>query len=415
MSKSAEAAIVAAATAQTRLHSDIRDMLQGVAKGGTGSGGGGAAGGADEDEDKKADVWWRSFGKWVGDKYDSAKSKVDTATSWLGTLATGLMSVLLAPQMYETIAKKAKELLTWDNIKTAAAEAWNYMYDKGKDILSWVSDKLGLGPAIAKAGDAIKALGSAVDWLKDKLGFGSKKDDSHPTPKSDTNAHGTTTGGAGRPPPGHPAAPNKSKTSVGGAGGMVGGAGAVEGGPPGAASGVSPVSSMKPAGATAASTSTAMLGSKGGAPKDNAALSTPPTSAPTKLNNQVVGANKPAPGTPGSGYNSGAIDFGDGGTAGHNAAVAGHAWAQGNNSPANSYTNLSGARGDHTLSAPATSVGATPAVTVPAGGVAPADTAGAGRAAPVAQSTSTVGIDSFGINSGVDDSLALMNLGVISG
>jgi len=348
------------------------------------------------------------------------------------------MSILLAPQLYETIAKKAKEFLTWDNIKNAASEAWNFMYDKGKAILDWVVDKLGLGKAIAKAGDALAALGSAVDWLKDKLGFNTKKQPPNSTTRRDTNAHGTTVGGSGQRKPVVPltaeqqakvdrdnaATLAKDKTSVVNASKMVGKGAAAAGGAiaSGAESAGSSIAAAAPGVGSALASGAQTVGStiaSGASALINAKSSghfvgktwVPATTAPTT---NTALATPPAPGTPGSGYNSGAIDFGDGGAAGHATAVTGHAWAKGNNSPANSYTNLSAARGE-TTSAPATSVSISPAVTVPTNGPAPTSTATPARAATVAQSTSTVGINSFGISSGVDDSLALMNLGVISG
>lgn len=371
LSKAAETAITNAATAQTKLHEQIRDFLQ---NGGTGTAtpGGKESTEDDADEDKKADVWWRSFGKWIGDKYDSAKDKVSTGMSWLTTLGTGLMSMLLAPQLYETIASKAKELLTWDNIKTAAEAAWNFMYDKAKSVVEWISDKLGLGPYIDKAKAVFDKLASGVEWLAKKLGLTDKVGKAATAVKGAVSSAASWVG---------------KKLGIGGkdsatAGGTVPDAGTA--GSTGVASAQNLVSpSPTPAQQAAAGTEAA-----------NTTMS-----APGSITSNVANAGRSFTGSVGgNSYNFSTTTSAGGVGAGNN----------------RSSMNFSAPSTSSTTSAPGSSVRTTPAVTTPVAGSPSATTTNARTAAP-SQSTSTIGINSFGINSGTDDSLALMNLGVISG
>jgi hypothetical protein len=369
LSKAAEQAITNAATAQTKLHEQIRDMLQSTTKGGAGA----ENTEDDTDEAKTADVWWRSFGKWVGDKYDSVKDKISTGMSWLTTLGTGLMSVLLAPKLYETIATKAKELLTWDNIKKAAEESWNYMYDKGKSVLDWVGDKLGLGKVIDKAEGAFNTIADAVGWLASKFGFKSAPS-TGTVSKHDSNAGGTTVGGRGKPAPG-------TKTTV--ATPSVGSTGQSMVGP-------SPTPAQQAAASGGESSSAKYF--SGVQQKSQATTAASASSVLSPTANTV------------SNVSSVSQQMGGSNTYGFKTLFGG-----GGNTP---FT--SGGSAGTTTSTTGNPVSVTPAVTTPVAGSPSATTTNA-RSAPQSQSTSTMGINSFGINSGTDDSLALMNLGVISG
>jgi hypothetical protein len=334
--------------------------VSGSGNSGSGAPGSTAPGGVPTDdtagEDKKADVWWRSFGKWVGDKYESAKSKAETAGSWLSALGTGLISLLLAPQLYETIAKKARDLLTWENIKSAVSEAWTYMYDKGKSVIDWVSDKLGLGPAIKVAEDVFDDISSALKWVASKFGFGGKKD-----------SKGGDTG---------PSLVDTAKATVAAAASaVVRGATALV--TAHSSTGFVSRQASKGTGATANTSPTGTIGNDAGLNSKAGSSANAPTTLTNQINN--VSSNR--------------------------STVGG-----------NNITLKPGiAVGGSTTSVGDSNVRITPAVTPPING-APAPTGNTGvRAAPAGNSTSTVGIDAFKVHSGVDDSLALMNLGVIMG
>jgi hypothetical protein len=353
LSKAAESAIINAANAQTKMHEQIRDLLQGAGgkSGGAsaGGGGGGAAGGEEEDEGKKADVWWRSFGSWIGDKYTTAKSAVDTAGSWLTTIGAGLASMLLAPGLYETIVTKAKELIQWDHVKKVVEDAWTNIKSSASGVVDWVVNKLGLGGVIDKSktvfNDILKAIDAVAGFFHIKLNLAG--DSSAPAPASNT-----TTSGAVKP--------------------------------------MSPEAAAK---AQAADTNRYMANTK---------AQTASGAGPTYGMTSVGGAG-------GSLVNN---NYGAGNASGNFSNSFSSPTAVTNRSSVNvTPFTVPG----NTVSVPGTSVSATPPVTTPvAGGGAPAAATNARPSTP-SQSTSRVSIDSFGINSGVDDSLALMNLGVISG
>jgi hypothetical protein len=370
-----------------------------------------AAGAAAEDDEKTADVWWRSFGTWIGDKYESVASKADTAKGWLAALGTGLMSILLAPQLYETIAKKAKELLTWDNIKKSAEGAWNLMYDKGSELIKWVTDKLGLGPAIDKAKDVFKDISDAVGWVASKLGFSSKKEPTKFNSRQATGGKGTTAGGGGggrqavQPlTQAQQASVNKSNAAT-----LAKGESSV-------ASGAKLVGSAIGKGVSAVGRGAATVG------KALVGSNVPESS--------IGGGDIGALGTAlAPGLKSAGSSVASGASALVNAkSSTGFVSRQGgarppvvsqpvptlptSSAPATSF----GTSGiTKTTSVPGTAVRTTPAVTHPVAGAGTTSTVGGASGAPKTNSTSTVGLDSFKISSGVDDSLALMNMSVITG
>jgi len=374
LSKVAESAIVSAANAQTKLHQQIKDMLEGAAKGSSGSTKPGGEGEDDGAETKKADVWWRSFSKWVGDKYSSVADKVSTAGSWFSTLATGLASILLAPKLYETIAKKAKDLLTWDNIKAAAVKTWDYVYDKGKTAINWVIDKLGLGPAIDKAKAVFEKLADAVSWISKKLGI---------TDKTKTIIKDAVVNAAKAIIPGG--------AILDAARGVSGAASWVKG-----KLGSGSTAKTKTTGAQASGMLSAGAAGAPDASGGASAASAPSTSTDLK---SLAGNSSSKAGNPGQPAGNNTFGFTNNTTPG--------------GTTVNQSSTFQGTSGT-TTSTPATQVRNTPAVTTPVAGSAPASATNA-RAVPPSQSTSTVGINSFGFTSGVDDSLPLMNLGVIAG
>lgn len=97
-------------------------------------------------EKEKADTWWRSFKGWIGDKWEDKKKK---GKDWLKTLmkdlaGVGLLTLLFNPQLWKTLADKIEEYVTWDNIKSAAFAAWNFLKDKTDTVVNWLLDTLGI-------------------------------------------------------------------------------------------------------------------------------------------------------------------------------------------------------------------------------------------------------------------------------
>jgi hypothetical protein len=178
LSPQTESVIQKAAQDQTSLYSQLADFLKNPGKAVASAGGSGGAPGSgqeeEEDEQEKADTWWRSFRNWMGDKYDKAKDWNKENKGWLSGLGMLLGTMLLDPQLYETIGGLIGKYLTWDNVKKVAEASWQMMLDKGKDIVSWVQDKLGLNKPLtqkevddAKTDGGVKLSKNAAERLKD--------------------------------------------------------------------------------------------------------------------------------------------------------------------------------------------------------------------------------------------------------
>lgn len=135
MTKSTEDAIMSAAAQQTALYQKLLDFLQHPQD---------SKAAGDDDEEKKADTWWRSFRGWMGDKYDSAKKAMRDNKSWLSALGTALLTMVTAPELYESIGQIITKYLTWENVKSAVLSAWDYLKEKGQAVIDWIMDKLGL-------------------------------------------------------------------------------------------------------------------------------------------------------------------------------------------------------------------------------------------------------------------------------
>lgn len=127
-----------AAKNQTSLLSRIGQLLKGLIPGK-------GAGKSDEDftekEGKKADTWWRSFKGFFGDIGKKAKNSAGSG-GWLKLLGAGLMSMILAPQMWAALGRKLKEYVTLENITKVISGAWDFIKTKGGELISFVWDKL---------------------------------------------------------------------------------------------------------------------------------------------------------------------------------------------------------------------------------------------------------------------------------
>lgn len=98
---------------------------------------------ADKDDDEKSTNWFRKLNGWMG----GLKSKVKkvAGNSWIQAILTTLGLALTSPQLFTTLAEKAKEIFTLENIKKVLTEAWDWVTDAASSLFKWVADKLGLG------------------------------------------------------------------------------------------------------------------------------------------------------------------------------------------------------------------------------------------------------------------------------
>lgn len=161
LSAKADEAIITAAEQQTKLHQTIVEALDGQQH--------------DfeqerDDEKDEPDNWMRKLRGWLGGKV----KKATNSDSWWEVAAKALLLALTDPELFETISKKVRDVLDWDNIKKGLGTLWDWLYGKANTIVDWVLDKLGLGKP--KATDNVedkKDHGGAVvnlsnaDRLKD--------------------------------------------------------------------------------------------------------------------------------------------------------------------------------------------------------------------------------------------------------
>jgi len=118
-----------------------------------------------EKETKKADTWWKSFKEWFGTKKKSAAkgTKDFLGKNWLKGLGLGLLSMILAPQLWTTLADKFKEYVTWDNIKGTALQAWDEVTDLADKYLTWDN----LKKVAVSTWEWIKTLGTDIySWIQ---------------------------------------------------------------------------------------------------------------------------------------------------------------------------------------------------------------------------------------------------------
>lgn len=93
------------------------------------------------DDSKKADVWWRSFRSWMGDKFDSVSKFGKDHAGWLSTLGTLLATMILDPKLYKRIGQIISEYIP--DAEALVKKGWDYLKAKSKSALDWVLDKLG--------------------------------------------------------------------------------------------------------------------------------------------------------------------------------------------------------------------------------------------------------------------------------
>jgi len=98
----------------------------------------------DKKETRKADNWWKSFSRWIGSEHDTTKSKAKKVkgNNWLEALKLGLMSLLLTPTLWTSVAQNIEELFTWDNIKKWTSEAVTEVVKDAKDVGNWIANKI---------------------------------------------------------------------------------------------------------------------------------------------------------------------------------------------------------------------------------------------------------------------------------
>lgn len=319
----------------------------------------------EKSEKEKADTWWHSFKTWVGDKYD--KMKKSSKEGWISKIAKGLSLALLAPQIFDTIATKVKETLTWDNVVAAGQWVMNQIIDKGPDVLRWLGDV-----AIKGAVKAKELLVDGFTWAWEKLRMmlpkwaGGYSDEEKEARRKKIDAG-----------PGASMKTDDPQTSI-----PAGSAAAAGGGGPGAAAGIvgpAPAASGTPIG-SGGSTPPAAAGSS----NMSSLISGPNVTA------NFGGANSTTTNINGSQSTSNTIS----GTTTPLFTAPGQ--------PATT-TEVKAATEVKDKDAPVTNAPETAAAAAsPAGGGS-----GGGE-------VNKVGLGSFNISSGVDDSLLLMNAGLIA-
>ncbi len=101
----------------------------------------------EKEESKKADTWWQSFARWIGDgAKKKAKKAKTTFTDILKDLGTvGLLASIFDPQMWTQLGKDIETYITWDNLKKSFSTSWDWLKDKTSGIVDWVLTKLGIG------------------------------------------------------------------------------------------------------------------------------------------------------------------------------------------------------------------------------------------------------------------------------
>lgn len=136
LSPKAEGAVVEAQQEQSKFHQMVQSFLQSAKDKNDESN--------DGDEEKKADSWFRRMGAWIKDKMPSKKGAGGKFASLLKGIGKAFLLALTAPELIDTIASKAKEYLTMDNIGKFIKSTWDGIYDTGATIVNWILQKLGL-------------------------------------------------------------------------------------------------------------------------------------------------------------------------------------------------------------------------------------------------------------------------------
>jgi hypothetical protein len=120
--------------------------------------------GESDKAEENANAVARALKNEFGDKSSGKKSKKekDDTSSWLKGLGGVLAAMIMDPQLFTGLAETVQKILTWDNIKKMAVSSWEYMKDQGKTIIDWVLEKLGLNKKIEQPEvDAAKDHGGA--------------------------------------------------------------------------------------------------------------------------------------------------------------------------------------------------------------------------------------------------------------
>lgn len=147
LSAAAEQAITKAATDQTSLYQKLMDFLQKEDDSTVDQ--------QKEDEDR-ADTFWNSYKSIVGDPSKSKKKKDDEGWGWLKTLGSALLLMATNPQLFKTIGDLITKYATWDNLKKAVGEAWDWVAKQAHDVLDWVLDWFKNSKSAQAGNDSLK-------------------------------------------------------------------------------------------------------------------------------------------------------------------------------------------------------------------------------------------------------------------
>jgi hypothetical protein len=135
LSAAAEQAITKAATDQTSLYQKLMDFLQ--------KSDDDSSVDQQEEDENRADAFWNSYKSIVGDPSKSKKkSSDDEGWGWLKTLGSALLLMATNPQLFKTIGDLITKYATYDNLKKAVGEAWDWVGKQAHEVLDWVLEKL---------------------------------------------------------------------------------------------------------------------------------------------------------------------------------------------------------------------------------------------------------------------------------
>lgn len=132
LSEKADTAIITAAEQQTAFHERISDALDNQER---------------EHEDEKEDDeeeqtgWFRKLRAYVGDSY----KKATKSDNWWEAAAKTLLLAMTDPGLFDAISKKVQEIVTWDHVWGAVKGTFDWLWQKGNDMVEWVLGKIGLG------------------------------------------------------------------------------------------------------------------------------------------------------------------------------------------------------------------------------------------------------------------------------
>lgn len=178
LNPAAQRELTTAAQAQTDFYSRVKSLLPSPGQEGKGD--------AEEEgkDEKKADTWWRSFKNWFGGDEEKKKKKNDKL-DWVKSLGAMLALMILNPKLFQTIGEGIKGLLTWENLKGAAEQSWDWVKGMASGVMESITNLLGGTTKSATQTEATAAKQGGTDLKTTPVKPGDKKhaDINHLTPE----------------------------------------------------------------------------------------------------------------------------------------------------------------------------------------------------------------------------------------